>query len=283
MSLPSSASLLVPCRPRPISRRRLLALFGLFGLFARPPPPPPSFPPPPSCPLRPLCLGLALAGGKLANNEKAGTYSWKSSPPVVEVLSPAPIPCEDHRNAIEGNDICKKTRSWCSPPRSCQSPPGRGSPRLVVEVLFLRAEDGGRGGERGRGRAGWGEAVLSCWLRRGPIQHSHFYRGGRGVALLSWWPRSGPIQHSHFYRVGRGVARATILTSTVVAAEWPDSAFSFPSWCPRNGRSPHSHFYRSGCGVLDPLILTSHFYHVSLCFSLFFLDHDEGEYVFHYA
>jgi hypothetical protein len=129
---------------------------------------------------------------------------------------------------------------------------------------------GGGGASGGGGERGGGGAILSCWPRRGPIQHSHFYRGGRGVALLSWWPRSGPIQHSHFHRVGRGVARATILTSTVVAAEWPDSAFSFPSWCPRNGRSPHSHFYRSGCGVPDPLIVTSHFYHVSLCFSLFF-------------
>ena len=68
-----------------------------------------------------------------------------------------------------------------------------------------------------------------------------------------------------------GLGRSRILTSIVVAAEWPmphsrfyrggrrvaDPAFSFLSWWPRNDRSPHSHFCRSGRGVADPRILTS--------------------------
>jgi len=80
------------------------------------------------------------------------------------------------------------------------------------------------------------------------MQHSHLYRGGRGVAR---------IQHSHFYRGGQGVARFSILTFIVVAAEWPDAAFSLLSWRPRSGPIQHSHFYRGGRGVARFSILTS--------------------------
>ena len=45
------------------------------------------------------------------------------------------------------------------------------------------------------------------------------------------------------------MARVSILTSVVVAAEWPDLAFSFLSCWPRSGPSQHSRFYRGGCGV----------------------------------
>jgi hypothetical protein len=63
--------------------------------------------------------------------------------------------------------------------------------------------------------------------------------------------------HSHFDRGGRGVARPSILTSIVVAAEWPSPAFSLLSWWPRSGTAQHSHFYRGGRGVARPNILTS--------------------------
>ena len=39
-----------------------------------------------------------------------------------------------------------------------------------------------------------------------------------------------PIQHPHFYRGGRGVGRSIILASIMLAAEWPDLAFSLLSW-----------------------------------------------------
>ena len=65
------------------------------------------------------------------------------------------------------------------------------------------------------------------------------------------------MQHSHFYRGGPGVARFSILTSIVVAKEWPDSAFSLLSWWPRSGPMQHSHFYRGGRGVARFSIPTS--------------------------
>jgi hypothetical protein len=65
------------------------------------------------------------------------------------------------------------------------------------------------------------------------------------------------MQHSHLYRGGRGVARFSILTSIVVAQEWPDSAFSLLSWRPRSGPMQHSHFYRGGRGVARFSIPTS--------------------------
>ena len=58
------------------------------------------------------------------------------------------------------------------------------------------------------------------------------------VALLSCWPRGGPTQHSHFYLLGRGVARPRILTSIVLAAEWPDPALSLPPCWPRKMARP---------------------------------------------
>ena len=82
---------------------------------------------------------------------------------------------------------------------------------------------------------------------------------GGAFSLLSWRPRSAPTQHSRFYRSGRGMARPNILTSIVVAAEWPDPALSLLSWWPRSGPTQHYHFYRGGRGVARPSILTSIF------------------------
>ena len=68
---------------------------------------------------------------------------------------------------------------------------------------------------------------------------------------------SEPTQHSHFYRDSRGVARLNIITSIVVAAEWPDATFSLLSWWPQSGPTRYSHFYHRGRGVARSNILTS--------------------------
>ena len=53
------------------------------------------------------------------------------------------------------------------------------------------------------------------------------------------------------------MAGSSILTSIVVAAEWPDPAFSFLSWWPRSGPTLNSHFYRAGRRVAGSSILTA--------------------------
>ena len=45
------------------------------------------------------------------------------------------------------------------------------------------------------------------------------------------------------------MARFSIPITNVVAAEWPDLAFSLVSWWPRSDLTQHSHFYRDARGV----------------------------------
>ena len=60
-----------------------------------------------------------------------------------------------------------------------------------------------------------------------------------------------------FLRGGRGVTQIHLITSIVVTAACPDSAFSLLAWWPRSDPSQHSHFCRGHRGVTPSSILIS--------------------------
>ena len=81
------------------------------------------------------------------------------------------------------------------------------------------------------------------------------------VVLRMVGPGRVPAPRSNIRKREKGlpinVARFSMFTSIVVAAEWPDSAFSLLSWWPQSGPVQHVHFYRGGRGVALVSILTS--------------------------